>query len=116
MKNIFYPNQSKFYNIIINRIISAKLPMPELEYKFCPTRKFRFDMAYPDIKLGIEIDGSVFAMGRHTRGTGFIADCRKFNIAASMGWRVLRYADGGNPPMEDEVVNDIRSVFLNYGH
>lgn len=113
----FYLKQSQFFNTIINRIQLSGLPVPELEYKFCPTRRYKFDMAYPGIKLGIEIDGSVFTMGRHTRGVGFINDCRKLNLAATLGWKVLRYADGGKNlkkgicGMEDEIANDIKAIF-----
>lgn len=63
------------------------------EYKFHPTRKWRFDFADPDNKVAVEIDGGVFSGGRHTRGSGFRADCEKINAAAVLGWRVLRYVD-----------------------
>lgn len=114
---MFRVDRSRFFNIILNRIAQSGLPYPAFEYKFCAGRKYAFDLAYPNIKLGIEIDGSVFAMGRHTRGTGFIGDCRKLNLAARLGWTVLRYADGGKNiskgirGMEDDVANDILAVF-----
>ncbi len=117
MKKIMPKRISNFTMILLNRIEKAKLPKPVMEYKFCPDRKFRFDMAYPEEKIGIEIDGSVFAMGRHTRGVGFINDCRKLNLAATLGWKVLRYADGGKNlkkgicGMEDEIVRDIKAIF-----
>lgn len=63
------------------------------EYKFHATRKWRFDFADPENKVAVEIDGGVFAGGRHTRGVGFRADCEKINAAAVLGWRVLRYVD-----------------------
>ncbi len=63
------------------------------EYKFHPKRKWRFDFADPANKVAVEIDGGVFAGGRHTRGAGFRADCEKINAAAVLGWRVLRYVD-----------------------
>ena len=64
------------------------------EYRFHPTRKWRFDFCWPEQRLAVEIEGSVWTNGRHTRGSGFIADTEKYNTATLMGWRVLRF-DGG---------------------
>lgn len=63
----------------------------EAEFKFHPTRKWRFDWAWPDIKLALECEGSVWANGRHTRGSGYLKDLEKYNMAIEYGWSVLRY-------------------------
>lgn len=63
----------------------------ESEYKFHPTRKWRFDFALPSKKVAIEIDGGVFTAGRHSGGIGQIKDMEKMNAAASLGWRVLHF-------------------------
>lgn len=39
----------------------------------------------------MEIEGGVWSMGRHTRGSGFVKDMEKYNAAASLGWRVFRF-------------------------
>ena len=69
---------------------------PELvaEYKFYPTRKWRFDFALPALKLAIEIDGGAFLLngGRHGRGMGMVKDCEKYRAAADLGWRVWRFS------------------------
>ena len=62
---------------------------PEREYTFHPKRKWRFDFAFPDKMLAVEIEGGV--NGRHQRIGGFTGDCHKYNAAALLGWRVLRY-------------------------
>jgi very-short-patch-repair endonuclease len=68
------------------------LPVPEREYVFAPPRKFRFDLAWPDIKLAVECDGGTkYGLSRHSRGAGYENDCRKMNIATGLGWRVLRF-------------------------
>lgn len=45
------------------------LPAPVAEYRFHETRKWRFDHAWPDRKLALEIDGGVWQNGggRHNR-------------------------------------------------
>jgi very-short-patch-repair endonuclease len=63
----------------------------EREYRFHKVRKWRFDFAIPDLKIGIECEGGIYSGGRHVRGNGFEADCFKYNQAALDGWRVLRF-------------------------
>lgn len=69
----------------------SDLPQPESEYSFHPERKWRFDFAYPDKRLAIEIEGGTWSHGRHSRPLGFSADCEKYNEATVLGWRVLRF-------------------------
>ena len=72
------------------QIRAAGLPVPVREHRFHPSRRWRFDFAYPDEKIAIEIEGGVWIGGRHTRGSGFTSDCEKYNEAARLGWRVFR--------------------------
>lgn len=67
-----------------------QLPKPEQEYRFHPVRKWRFDYAFPDKKLALEVEGGVWIQGRHTRGSGFVRDVQKYNAASCLGWRLLR--------------------------
>ena len=60
------------------------------EHQFHDTRKWRFDYAFPNLKVAIEVDGAVWTLGRHNRPAGYLADMEKLNTAASMGWLVLR--------------------------
>ena len=64
---------------------------PQPEHRFAPPRRWRFDLAFPDRKLAIEIEGGAFTRGRHTRGAGFVKDMEKYNAAVLLGWRVLRF-------------------------
>ena len=64
---------------------------PVREYVFASPRKWAFDFAWPDQKIAVEIDGgTAFGKSRHSYGKGFEEDCRKYNAAALLGWRVLR--------------------------
>lgn len=82
-----------------SRLVAAEckqegLPTPIFEHRFHSIRKWRFDLAWPDRKVAMEIDGAVYANGRHTRGSGYEKDCEKLNEALLAGWRVLRYSTG----------------------
>lgn len=60
------------------------------EHRFHPKRRWRFDVAFPALKVAVEIEGGVYTGGRHTRGSGFIKDCEKYNEASALGWTVVR--------------------------
>lgn len=68
--------------------------MPLREFQFNVHRRWRFDFAFPESYIAVEIEGGHFTGGRHGRGTGFEKDCEKYNSAALLGWRVLRYTTG----------------------
>lgn len=70
-----------------------KIPPPVREFRFAPPRRWRFDFAWPDVKVALEVEGGIWGGGRHTRGAGFIADCDKYNAAALAGWRVFRITE-----------------------
>lgn len=63
----------------------------QTEHRFHEVRRWRFDFAWPDIKLAVEVEGGTFTNGRHSRGIGMRKDMEKYNTAQEMGWRVLRY-------------------------
>ena len=66
------------------------LPEPVPEYRFHPKRKWRFDYAWPDYGIALEIEGGVWKRGRHNRGAGYIKDMEKYNAATMQGWRIYR--------------------------
>ncbi|MCX4033884.1 hypothetical protein [Aeromonas caviae] len=64
-------------------------PDPATELLFHPKRKWRFDYAWEEQKLALEIHGGIHSGGRHTRGRGFVEDRTKMNEATLLGWTVL---------------------------
>lgn len=80
--------------ILMAEIRQEGLPEPEIEVRFHPIRKWRFDLGWPDEKIAIEIHGAVYAGGRHTRGKGFENDREKMNEAQLQGWKVFEYSTG----------------------
>lgn len=73
---------------------AAGIPKPETEYKFHPSRKWRFDFAWPRHLIALEVDGAVFVRGGHTRGKGYEGDREKDGEAVVLGWKVLRVSTG----------------------
>lgn len=71
-------------------MLAPDLPPCEREYRFHPTRKWRFDAAWPAQALACEVDGGQWVArgGRHNTDK----DREKLNEAAAMGWRVVRFS------------------------
>jgi hypothetical protein len=81
---------SKLEETLLLHIKAMKLPMPVVEYKFHDTRRWRFDFAWPDSKLAVEVEGGTWGKSRHTTGKGFEADCLKYDEAMRLGWNIYR--------------------------
>ena len=64
------------------------------EYQFMPSRKWRIDFAWPDNspRLAVEIEGGTWSThSRHTRGSGYQKDLKKYNSMAVHGYFLLRF-------------------------
>lgn len=76
------------------RALAPDFPEAQREYRFHPTRRWRFDWAFPlpggAGGVAIEVDGGQFAPGggRHNRDS----DRWKMSEAAARGWLVLRFS------------------------
>lgn len=53
-------------------------------------RPLRADLANPELKIAIEIEGGIFQMGGHSSITGILRDIRKSNCYVSNGWKLIR--------------------------
>lgn len=67
-----------------------RLPVPEREYVFFEGRKWRFDYAWPSMRVAVEIDGGGFR-GAHQQVARRGADELKRNWAIASGWRVFSF-------------------------
>lgn len=81
---------------------------PERELRFAPPRRWRFDFAFPEQMLAVEIEGGIWKGGRHVRGSGFVRDAEKYNTAASMGWKVLRFTT--EQVMSGKAIADVKEA------
>lgn len=78
------------------------------EYKFHPTRRWRFDFADADKKIAVECEGGIFSNGRHTRGIGYLNDTEKYNQAQILGWKVLRYCT--KKQLDEQFISDYEQI------
>lgn len=75
------------------------------EYQFFPGRRWKFDFAFLDAKIAVEIEGGIWVGGAHTRGKHFESDCEKYNTATIMEWKVLRYST--QMVLRGDAINDV---------
>jgi len=79
----------------------------EQEFLFHPVRKWRFDAAWPELKIAAEREGGTWVKtfckcgkpytsfkSRHHSRDGLEEDSEKYNAAAVLGWTVLRFTPG----------------------
>ena len=74
------------------------------ELQFSEGRRFRFDYAIPSLRIAIEYEGVFSKKSRHTTVNGFSEDCVKYNLAVSLGWRVLRYTAKNYLNLETDLI------------
>jgi len=88
-------------NYFVEICKSEGLPIPELEYRFCKDRKWRFDYAWPQYRVALEVEGGVFLTTRpdksgrqrsagHANPNRFVKDIEKYNAAYALEWTVIR--------------------------
>lgn len=83
-------NLSDYARTFIPWIRAHRFPAPVAEHRFHTKRRWRFDFAWPDSLIALEIEGGVWSHGRHVRGKGYKSDLEKYSTAAVMGWAVIR--------------------------
>lgn len=94
---------SIYFKVIQKQISDDIVP----EYRFHPIRKWRFDYAIPAKKIAIEIEGGLWLQGRHNRPLTMIKDFEKYNEAAILGWRILKYTPS-QVNNTAKIINDIK--------
>jgi very-short-patch-repair endonuclease len=116
--------------IFLQLLQDEGLPYPVKEFHFDTARKWRFDFAFIEEKIAVEIEGGSYGrtvtcnhcnkpvyriingkkimvregMG-HNTGKGSIEDMEKYNAAAQKGWLVLRF-----PSHEVNTKNTINTI------
>lgn len=84
-------SKSELENTLAFYLRVNSMAPPVTEHRFHPKRKWRFDMAWPEIKLAVEIEGGIhMAKSGHNTPAGITRDIEKGNEAALLGWTVIR--------------------------
>ena len=94
---------SKAEELFLFHVKLCGLVEPVREYKFSVTtkRRWRFDFAWPDLGIAVEIEGVTHygqnrdgstKLSRHQTSRGYQNDLDKYNTATLEGWRVLRFS------------------------
>src|SRR5690242_14795061 len=82
------PGDSELEMRVLRAIVAAGLPEPVQQHELrLPTRRCRIDLAYPGVRLAIEVDG----FGPHTTRTAFDRDRARANDLTTAGWSILRF-------------------------
>ena len=87
------------------------LPDHEAEFVAIPGRKFRFDFAWTDHRLLVELHGATWTKGRHTRGGGFRRDREKMRLAQALGWTVYEFTS--EDINDSTAINSVREYIEN---
>ncbi len=96
-----------------NRLVQALLvenglPKPELEYPVRGPRGFAadLDLAYPERRLGIELDSATWHLNR----TSFENDPRRRNEIQNLGWSVLNFTWSDYAERSRQLVATVRTA------
>jgi len=93
-------------------IVAAGLPCPRVDHPFQPfprSKEYRLDMAYPELRLAIEYDGSA-----HTDAARMRDDRTRRRLLEDAGWRVIT-ATAADLPGFGSVIASIRSAMAARG-
>lgn len=80
---------------VLRMLVAAGLPEPVQQHGVkVDDHRFKLDLAYPEIRLAIEVDG--FAV--HSTRSAFDHDRIRENLLVTAGWTVLRFTSGMTDP------------------
>ena len=78
-------------DLLALHIRQTGLPIPVRELVAVPGRRFRWDFAWPDHRLLVEVQGGTWAKGAHSTGKGIQRDIEKLNIATLHDWHIFQF-------------------------
>jgi hypothetical protein len=102
----YHPGGSDLETRVADYLVRGGLPAPLRQYKVVVNgHTYYLDLAYPDVKLDIEVDGFEFHRGRSV----FDADRVRQNDLVAAGWTVLRFTSNSTP---DEIIAAVRRILF----
>src|SRR5262249_18019503 len=98
----YHPGGSDLEIWVSDTLVAAGLPAPVRQHKFVVNgRTYYLDLAYPSVKLDIEVDGFEF----HRTRVSFDSDRVRQNDLVSADWTVLRFTSRSAPA---DIVSTVR--------
>lgn len=126
--------RSPLEGMFLLAVRAHRVPQPVEEYRFATEqvggsgrglrsrlaaaglRDWRFDFAWPSVKVAVECEGGIWNRGRHTRARGYTGDCQKYNAAAALGWTVIRVTSPMLARDPHSVCKTIRQILKGRGY
>jgi len=86
-----HPDREQQFRLLW-RTFRPTWPDPVAQHVFHQTRKWRFDFAWPDLMVAVEIHGGIFqkSPSGHRSISGMVKDMEKINAAQLGGWIVIQ--------------------------
>lgn len=83
------PGDSDLETRVLRVLVEAGLPVPRQQFPVTVgPRRFKLDLAYPDLRIGVELDG----WSTHGGFSAFHADRERDARLASAGWLVTHFS------------------------
>lgn len=107
------PVETKFFKFAIQHFpVSAEedsLHYFTREFRFHHHRQYRFDFAWPNLKIAVEIQGFAY----HSSKKAVIRDYCKYNLAVENDWLVIQVTSGMLTNHQDELQRVIHHTLDN---
>lgn len=92
------PKVNKGEELFAFQLCACELPAPQRNFRFHASRKWEIDFAWPEFKIGMEIQGGIWGKsqtddspGAHGHPIGIRRDMQKHNALLDAGWRVWHF-------------------------
>lgn len=103
------PGDSDLETRVLRLLVSRGLPAPVQQHRVrLRGRSLRIDLAYPDVRLAVELDG----WDHHRTRTAFDDDRARANLLVADGWSLVRFTSRSS---DDEIVDCVRTARARFG-
>ncbi len=103
------PGDSDLETRVLRALVNNGLPAPVQQYRIrASSRTVRLDLAYPELRLGIELDGWEF----HRTRSAFDDDRARANLLVADGWSLVRFTSRSS---DDDIVDCVRKARERFG-
>ncbi|MDQ3574541.1 MAG: hypothetical protein M3404_06410 [Actinomycetota bacterium] len=104
----YHPGDSDLETRVLRALVNGGLPVPSQQFPVrIGQRRFRLDLAYPDLNIGVELDG----WDAHGGFTAFHGDRERDALLASAGWVVAHFSARTPDPEIVAAVTALRCRF-----